>query len=58
MTAGEGYVAITPPVMAFSMLGFWAAAVLGRNVPEITSRGAEIWLHIAAEAVTALLLIA
>ncbi|MEA3511882.1 MAG: hypothetical protein U9R51_10650 [Actinomycetota bacterium] len=58
MTAGEWYVAIVPLVVGFGVLGFWAAALLGRNVPEITSGGIEIWFHIVAEAATAMLLIA
>lgn len=45
-------------VMGLGMLGFWAIAILGRTVPEITSGGTEIWFHIVAEVLTAVLLIA
>lgn len=58
VSAGEWYVVVVPIVMGLGMLGFWSTAILGRDVPEITSGGTEIWFHIAAEVLTAVLLIA
>ena len=53
----DGYLAIVPILIGLSMLGFWAVAVATRRVPEIDSGGIEIWFHIAAEAVTGVVLI-
>ena len=53
----DGYLAIVPILIGLGMLGFWAVAVATRRVPEIDSGGIEIWFHIAAEAVTGVVLI-
>jgi len=44
--------------MRTGMLGFWAAAILGRSVPEITSGGTGVRLRIVAEVLTGVVLIA
>lgn len=58
MTAGEWYVAIVSITVGMAILGFWAVAVLGRSVPEITSGGTEIRFHIVAEVAAGLILVA
>ncbi|MEA2024652.1 MAG: hypothetical protein U9N79_10260 [Actinomycetota bacterium] len=57
MTAGEWYIAVVSIAIGIGMLGFWISAIQGRNVPEITSGGTEIWFHVAAEVLTGVLLI-
>jgi hypothetical protein len=57
MEFGDWYLVIVPILVGVGMLGFWAVAIGTRRVPEIDSGGIEIWFHIAAEAVTGVVLI-
>lgn len=45
-------------VVGVAMLGLWTALLATRQVPQIAAGDREIWFHLAAELVTAVLLVA
>jgi hypothetical protein len=58
MTAALWYVVTVSALIGVSMLGFWSISLATGGVPEVAEGSREIWFHVAAEVVTAGLLIA
>jgi hypothetical protein len=58
MTPALWFVVAVSLAVGSALLGFWVLALAAGRVPETATGKREIWFHIAAEAVTACLLIA
>jgi hypothetical protein len=49
--------AIFTIIVGFGMLGQWLASFLSKQIPELKTEPIRIWFHIAAEIITALMLV-